>query len=180
MAATSQLAQFLFFDQNRGWLHPPFLFQVLKSLYSLEPSLDAQRPCCTLGHPVARCGAPRKMRAPAIGLPPQRATCYHHIRYENEKRQECNRLVLAREQKQSVVDTYRTHATDTGSPEVQIALLSERIGQLTEHFKAHQKDHGSRRGLLMMVSRRRSLLDYLKKYDSERYKTVISKLGIRK
>jgi small subunit ribosomal protein S15 len=100
--------------------------------------------------------------------------------YENEKRQECNRLVLAREQKQSVVDTYRTHATDTGSPEVQIALLSERIGQLTEHFKTHQKDHGSRRGLLMMVSRRRSLLDYLKKYDSERYKTVISKLGIRK
>ena len=88
--------------------------------------------------------------------------------------------MLAREQKQSVVDTYRTHPTDTGSPEVQIALLSERIGQLTEHFKTHQKDHGSRRGLLMMVSRRRGLLDYLKKYDSERYKTVISKLGIRK
>lgn len=98
----------------------------------------------------------------------------------NEKRQECNRLVLARQQKQSVVDTYRTHPTDTGSPEVQIALLSERIGQLTEHFKAHQKDHGSRRGLLMMVSRRRRLLDYLKKYDSDRYKTVITKLGIRK
>jgi len=106
--------------------------------------------------------------------------CYSRIRYENEKRQECNRLVLAREQKQSVVDAYRTHDTDTGSPEVQIALLSERIGQLTEHFKTHQKDHGSRRGLLMMVSRRRGLLDYLKKYDSERYKTVISKLGIRK
>ena len=88
--------------------------------------------------------------------------------------------MLARQQKQTVVDTYRTHATDTGSPEVQIALLSERIGQLTEHFKTHQKDHGSRRGLLMMVSRRRGLLDYLKKYDSERYKTVISKLGIRK
>ena len=99
------------------------------------------------------------------------------IRYENEKRQECNRLVLAREQKQSVIDTYRTHPTDTGSPEVQIALLSERIGQLTEHFKTHLKDHGSRRGLLMMVSRRRRLLDYLKKYDSERYKTVVSKLG---
>src|SRR5208282_1035850 len=101
----------------------------------------------------------------AVGLPPATASCYHRTRYENEKRQECNRLVLAREQKQSVVDTYRTHATDTGSPEVQIALLSERIGQLTEHFKTHQKDHGSRRGLLMMVSRRRSLLDYLKKYD---------------
>jgi len=115
-----------------------------------------------------------------LGLPASTPPCYHRRRYENEKRQECNRLVLAREQKQSVVDTYRTHPTDTGSPEVQIALLSERIGQLTEHFKTHQKDHGSRRGLLMMVSRRRSLLDYLKKYDSERYKTVISKLGIRK
>ena len=88
--------------------------------------------------------------------------------------------MLARQQKQSVIDSYRTHATDTGSPEVQIALWSERIGQLTEHFKAHQKDHGSRRGLLMLVSKRRRLLDYLKKYDSERYKTVISKLGIRK
>jgi small subunit ribosomal protein S15 len=88
--------------------------------------------------------------------------------------------VLAREQKKSIVDNYRTHATDTGSPEVQIAILSERLGQLTDHFKAHKKDHASRRGLLMMVSRRRRLLDYLKKYDSERYKTVISKLGIRK
>ena len=88
--------------------------------------------------------------------------------------------MLAREQKRSVIDLHRTHATDTGSPEVQIALLSERIGQLTEHFKTHQKDHGSRRGLLMLVSKRRRLLDYLKKYDSERYKTVISKLGIRK
>jgi len=88
--------------------------------------------------------------------------------------------VLAREQKKSVIDSNRTHATDTGSPEVQIALLSERIGQLTEHFKTHQKDHGSRRGLLMLVSKRRRLLDYLKKYDSERYKGVITRLGIRK
>jgi small subunit ribosomal protein S15 len=88
--------------------------------------------------------------------------------------------VLAREHKQTIVDTYRTHATDTGSPEVQIAILSERIGQLTDHFKTHKKDHASRRGLLMMVSRRRRLLDYLKKYDTERYKTVIGKLGIRK
>ena len=88
--------------------------------------------------------------------------------------------MLAREQKQSLIDRHRTHPTDTGSPEVQVALLSERIGQLTEHFKTHQKDHGSRRGLLMLVSKRRSLLDYLKKYDTERYKTVISKLGIRK
>ncbi len=88
--------------------------------------------------------------------------------------------MLAREQKQSIIDTYRTHNSDTGSPEVQIAILSERIGQLTEHFKTHKKDHASRRGLLMMVSKRRSLLDYLKKYDTERYKTVIQKLGIRK
>ncbi len=88
--------------------------------------------------------------------------------------------MLAREQKKSVIDQYQTHATDTGSPEVQIAIISERIGQLTEHFKTHQKDHGSRRGLLMLVSKRRRLLDYLKKYDSERYKTVITKLGIRK
>jgi small subunit ribosomal protein S15 len=88
--------------------------------------------------------------------------------------------VLAREQKQSLIDQYRTHPTDTGSPEVQIALLSERIGQLTEHFKTHLKDHGSRRGLLMLVSKRRRLLDYLKKYDSERYKGVVQKLGLRK
>ena len=88
--------------------------------------------------------------------------------------------MLAREQKQSIIDQYRTHVSDTGSPEVQIALLSERIGQLTEHFKTHKKDHASRRGLLMLVSKRRRLLDYLKKYDSERYKDVISKLGIRK
>ncbi len=88
--------------------------------------------------------------------------------------------MLAREQKKSLIDRYGTHASDTGSPEVQIALLSERIGQLTEHFKTHQKDHGSRRGLLMLVSKRRRLLDYLKQYETERYKTVIGKLGIRK
>jgi small subunit ribosomal protein S15 len=88
--------------------------------------------------------------------------------------------VLAREKKQSVISLYRTHQTDTGSPQVQIAVLSERIGELTEHFKTHQKDHASRRGLLMMVSRRRRLLDYLKSHDSESYKTVIQKLGIRK
>ena len=86
----------------------------------------------------------------------------------------------ARDHKQSLIDQYRTHPTDTGSPEVQIALLSERIGQLTTHFKTHQKDHGSRRGLLRLVSKRRRLLDYLKQYDSERYKTVVQKLGLRK
>ena len=88
--------------------------------------------------------------------------------------------MLAREKKQSVISQYRTHQTDTGSPQVQIAVLSERIGELTEHFKTHQKDHASRRGLLMMVSRRRRLLDYLKSHDTEAYKEVIQKLGIRK
>jgi len=88
--------------------------------------------------------------------------------------------VLAREQKTNIIEKYKTHTSDTGSPEVQIALLSERIGQLTEHFRSHKKDHASRRGLLMMVSKRRSLLDYLQKYDTERYKTVILKVGIRK
>jgi len=110
-------------------------------------------------------------------------TCYSQGRYKEKsklRRQECIRLVLAREQKKSLIDAYATHATDTGSPEVQIALLSERIGHLTEHFKTHKKDHGSRRGLLMLVSKRRRLLDYLKAYDSERYKGVITKLGIRK
>lgn len=88
--------------------------------------------------------------------------------------------MLATERKQQLIGEYRTHQTDTGSPEVQIAILSERIGELTEHFKTHKKDHASRRGLLMLVSKRRSLLDYLKKYDTERYKAVIQRLGIRK
>ena len=88
--------------------------------------------------------------------------------------------MLAREQKQSVIDRNRKHPTDTGSPEVQIAILSERIGELTEHFKTHKKDHASRRGLLMLVSKRRRLLNYLKTNDSVRYRDVIGKLGIRK
>src|SRR5204862_6344281 len=93
--------------------------------------------------------------------------------------QNASASALPTESKQSVISQYRTHPTDTGSPQVQIAVLSERIGELTEHFKSHQKDHASRRGLLMMVSRRRRLLDYLTSHDSERYKGVIPKLGIR-
>ena len=89
-------------------------------------------------------------------------------------------MPLTRQRKTELIDTYRTHDTDTGSPEVQIALLSERIGYLTEHFKAHAKDHHSRRGLLQMVGKRRRLLDYLKAKDVDRYRTVIDKLGIRK
>ncbi len=84
------------------------------------------------------------------------------------------------ELKGSVISQYRTHPTDTGSPEVQVALLSERINYLTEHFKSHQKDHASRRGLLRMVGHRRRLLDYLKAKDAERYRALIQRLGIRK
>jgi small subunit ribosomal protein S15 len=83
-------------------------------------------------------------------------------------------------QKASVISGYRTHGTDTGSPEVQVALLSERINYLTEHFKSHPKDHHSRRGLLQLVGQRRRLLDYLKGKDLERYRGLIDRLGIRK
>lgn len=88
--------------------------------------------------------------------------------------------VLAPAKKTDIISRFRTHDADTGSPEVQIAILSERIGELTEHFKTHAKDHASRRGLLMLVSKRRRLLDYLKTNDTDRYRTVIGKLGIRK
>lgn len=83
-------------------------------------------------------------------------------------------------QKTDIISQYRVHDSDTGSPEVQIALLSTRISDLTEHFKTHAKDHHSRRGLLKLVGRRRRLLDYLKSTDVERYRTIIEKLGIRK
>ena len=79
-----------------------------------------------------------------------------------------------------IVERFRTHDTDTGSPEVQIALLTERIQYLTEHFKTHNKDHHSRRGLLKLVGQRRRLLDYLKRRDASRYETTIQALGIRK
>jgi small subunit ribosomal protein S15 len=89
-------------------------------------------------------------------------------------------MALAVEQKRQVIGRNRVHKTDTGSPEVQIAVLSERISQLTEHFKTHQKDHASRRGLLIMVAKRRRLLTYLKNVSPERYKAVLLKLGIRR
>ena len=81
---------------------------------------------------------------------------------------------------QSVIDEFGTHATDTGSPEVQVALLTERINHLTEHLKVHKKDHHSRRGLLMLVGRRRRLLDYIAENDVERYRAVIAHLGLRR
>jgi len=89
-------------------------------------------------------------------------------------------LPTTKQQKTDLITQYRTHNDDTGSPEVQIALLSNRITYLTEHFKSHAKDHHSRRGLLKLVGRRRRLLDYLKKTDQERYRGIIDKLGIRK
>ena len=89
-------------------------------------------------------------------------------------------MALASELKQDTIAKYRVHKTDTGSPEVQVAILSQQIRQLTEHFKTHKKDHHSRRGLLSMVERRRRLLKYLKSRNPERYKTLISSLGIRR
>ena len=83
-------------------------------------------------------------------------------------------------QKAATITEHRVHETDTGSPEVQIALLSDRINQLTEHLKVHKKDHHSRRGLLMLVGRRRRLLDYLRRNDVERYRALIAKLGLRR
>lgn len=84
------------------------------------------------------------------------------------------------EKKQEIIETFKTHPTDTGSSEVQIALLSNRISYLTEHFKVHKKDHHSRRGLLKLVGQRRRLLNYLKKKDINKYRNLIQELGIRK
>ena len=89
-------------------------------------------------------------------------------------------MALSKVHKTSIIEGYRTHGTDTGSPEVQVAILSERINSLTGHFKAHAKDHHSRRGLMMLVGQRRRLLDYLKTKDVLRYRGLIEKLGIRK
>ncbi|HEY2434842.1 MAG TPA: 30S ribosomal protein S15 [Vicinamibacterales bacterium] len=89
-------------------------------------------------------------------------------------------MVLSKDRKTEVIVTYATHQGDTGSPEVQVALLSERISYLTDHFKTHAKDHHSRRGLLKLVGQRRRLLDYLKRKDTDRYADLIKRLGIRK
>jgi small subunit ribosomal protein S15 len=89
-------------------------------------------------------------------------------------------LAQTREIKEGIINNYRAHERDTGSAEVQVALLTSRISELTEHFKTHSKDHHSRRGLLKLVGRRRRLLDYLKGQDLERYRTTIERLGLRK
>lgn len=89
-------------------------------------------------------------------------------------------MATAKEVKEQIVGDYKTHGSDTGSPQVQVALLTQRINELTEHFKTHKKDNHSRRGLLKMVSRRRKLLDYLKRRDINEYHTIIEKLGLRR
>ena len=89
-------------------------------------------------------------------------------------------MALSKDRKTELIGSYKTHDGDTGSPEVQVAILSERINYLTEHFKTHSKDHHSRRGLLKLVGQRRRLLDYLKSKDVDRYAEVIKRLGIRK
>jgi small subunit ribosomal protein S15 len=89
-------------------------------------------------------------------------------------------MVLSKAQKQELIHQHQTHGTDTGSPEVQIAILTSRIDYLTEHFKAHKKDYHSRRGLLKLVNQRRKLLSYLSEIDHNRYKSLIDKLGLRK
>ncbi len=100
--------------------------------------------------------------------------------YTREKCKEEFALAQTTEVKQQIINDYRIHESDTGSPEVQIAILTGRITELTDHFKTHAKDHHSRRGLLKLVGRRRRLLDYLKGKDLERYRKTIERLGLRK
>lgn len=89
-------------------------------------------------------------------------------------------MSIRKEAKTTLIKEYKTHEKDTGSPSVQIAIVTERINNLTEHFKSHKRDHSSRRGLLKLVSQRRRLLDYLKKHDAEKYQALIDKLDLRK
>lgn len=115
------------------------------------------------------------------GFTREEGSCYHSLLIERERTFEGgHRVTLTKVRKTNIIEGNRTHETDTGSPEVQVAILSERISYLTEHFKAHAKDHHSRRGLLMLVGQRRRLLDYLKDKDAKRYFVLIEKLGIRK
>ncbi len=88
--------------------------------------------------------------------------------------------MMMKEEKTAIIAENKTHENDTGSPEVQVAILTKRINDLTEHLKTHKKDHASRRGLLKMVGRRRNLLNYLQKKDIERYRAIVAKLGLRK
>ena len=89
-------------------------------------------------------------------------------------------VALSKDRKTELIGSYKTHDADTGSPEVQVAILSERINYLTEHFKTHAKDHHSRRGLLMLVGKRRRMLRYLERHDHERYRSLVAELGLRR
>lgn len=89
-------------------------------------------------------------------------------------------MATAKETKERILNDFRTHESDTGSPQIQVALLTQRINELTEHFRTHKKDNHSRRGLLKMVSQRRSLLDYLKRKDIDQYHTIVERLGLRR
>src|SRR5882724_7557021 len=112
---------------------------------------------------------------------PRAVVCCLRTKREKEKtRSIAPRMALAVEVRRQIFQTNQRHKTDTGSPEVQIAHLSGRISMLTEHFKTHKKDHGSRRGLLVLVAKRRRLLTYLRNTDPERYKAVLIRLGIRR
>ncbi len=91
-----------------------------------------------------------------------------------------NRMAISQERKNGLIEEYKTHDNDTGSPEVQIAILTEQINELNDHLRTHKKDHHSRRGLLKMVGKRRNLLTYLRKKDVTRYRTLINKLGLRR
>jgi small subunit ribosomal protein S15 len=104
----------------------------------------------------------------------------HATKKKERERKSGDHMGIALQQRQGVIEQFRVHQTDTGSPEVQVALLSQRIDHLTGHFKIHVKDHHSRRGLLKLVGQRRRLLDYLKKSDFDRYQSLIQRLGIRK
>jgi small subunit ribosomal protein S15 len=104
----------------------------------------------------------------------------HLVRQEQSVGGAEGEMSITKDRKTQIIDQYRREATDTGSPEVQIALLTARITELTEHLRAHKKDHASRRGLLMMVSKRSSLLNYLRSKDRSRYLAIIGKLGLRK
>ena len=97
-----------------------------------------------------------------------------------KRMQEVPAVTLSKEQKQGIIGKFKIHEADSGSPEVQIALLTEKIGYLTEHFKVHKRDHASRRGLLRMVGQRRRLLDYLKSTKVDRYRKVVKELGLRR
>ena len=127
---------------------------------------------CILPPPLAHTGSNRFFTS-------LRECARNHIKYKG-KREERRNMGIAQPQRQGVIEQFRLHQTDTGSPEVQVALLSQRIEHLTEHFKIHLKDHHSRRGLLKLVGQRRRLLDYLKNSDFERYQSLIHRLGIRK